>query len=65
MSIIKISYTIRDINNFNIPSSKLNIYSHCHIIIGPYLWNLLCDSLKKKSHINKFKTKLKLSHVKD
>ena len=46
-----IIYPIRDINNFNIPSSKLNICSHCLIfiysIIGPYLWNLLCNSLKK------------------
>ena len=36
-----IIYPIRDINNFNIPSSKLNICSHCLIIIGPYLWNSL------------------------
>ena len=37
-------YPIHDINNFNIPSSKLNIFSHCLIIIGPYLWNSLCNS---------------------
>ena len=35
---------IRDINNFNIPSTKLNICSHCLIIIGHYLWNSLCNS---------------------
>ena len=40
-------YPIRDINNFNIPSSKLNICSHCLIIIGPYLWNSLFNSLTK------------------
>ena len=40
-------YPIRDIKHFNIPSSKLNIYSHCLIIIGLYLWNSLCNSLKK------------------
>ena len=40
-------YPIRDINNFNIPSSKLNICSHFLISIGPYLWNSLCNSLKK------------------
>ena len=37
-------YPIRDINNFNIPSSKLNICSHCLIIFGSYS---LCNSLKK------------------
>ena len=58
-----IIYPIRDINNFNIPSSKLNICSHCLIIIGPYLWNSLCNSLKKNSHLNKFKKKLKLSLI--
>ena len=40
-------YPIRDINNFNIPSLKLNICSHYLIIIGPYLWNSLCNSLNK------------------
>ena len=45
-----IIYPIRDINNFNIPLSKLNICSHCLIIIGTYLWNSLCNSLKK-NHI--------------
>ena len=30
-------YLIRDINNFNIHTSTSNIYSHCLIIICPYL----------------------------
>ena len=30
-------YPIRVINNFNIPSSKLNIFSYYLIIIDPYL----------------------------
>ena len=38
-SIKSIIYPIRNINNFNIPSSTLNICSLCPIIIGPYLWN--------------------------
>ena len=61
-----IIYPIRDINNFNIPSSKLNICSHCLIIIGPYLWNALCNSLKKNSPLNKFKKKIKIiSYIND
>ena len=59
-----IIYTIRDINNFNIPSSKLNICSHCLISIDPYLWNSLCNSFKKMSHLKIFKKKLKLSLIK-
>ena len=58
-----IIYPIRDINNFNIPSSKLNICSNCLIIVGHYLWNSLCNSLKKISHLNKFKKKLQLSLI--
>ena len=54
-----IIYPIRDINNFNIPSSKLNICSHC-LIIGPYLWNLLCNFFFLNSHLNKFKKKIKI-----
>ena len=48
-------YPIRDINNVHVPSSKSNICTHCLIIIGPYLWNSLCNSLKKIINLNKFK----------
>ena len=53
---------IYPINNFNIYSSKLNICSHCLIIICPYLWNSLYNSLKK-NQFYLYSKKLKLSLI--